>query len=311
MIDSHPKRAAGKKSRHPAAAREPSPSAPGRTAAAVDPRAHVDSVVARSGTSFIWGLRILPPERRRAMYAIYAFCREVDDIADGPGEVADKHEALSAWREEIGRLYAGRPTRPTTQALLQPVQQFALPEREFLAVIDGMEVDAAGAVQIQSMGDLLGYCRNVAGAVGMLSVHAFGVPRFPGPEIARNLGNALQITNILRDLKEDAALRRLYVPVDLLRKHGVVSRRPETVLDDPNFPGVCTELAETARGYYTTTGRLLDELGWRNMRPAMLMMAVYRELLDRLEGHGWHRTAPAVRLSAVRKLWLALRYGRL
>ena len=113
---------------------------------AVEARAHVNSVVARSGTSFLWGLRVLPSERRRAMHAIYAFCREVDDIADEPGEIADKARALAAWRHEIARLYAGHPTWPTTKALLRPVKRFGLPEREFLAVIDGMEIDAAPAV---------------------------------------------------------------------------------------------------------------------------------------------------------------------
>ncbi len=277
----------------------------------MDPRAHVAGVLARSGTSFVWGLRVLPPERRSAMSAIYAFCREVDDIADGPGRVADKLRALAAWKEEIGRLYAGRPTRPTTKALLEPVRACGLPEREFLAVLDGMEIDAAPTVQMQSMGDLRRYCRKVAGSVGMLTVHTFGRPRYPGPQLAKSLGNALQMTNILRDLKEDAARRRLYVPVDLLRKHGVAARPPEAVLEDPKFPDACAELAECARSHYAEAGRLLEELGWRNLRPAMLAMTVYRELLDRLEGRGWRRTDFTVRLSTVRKIWLAFRYGRL
>ncbi|MCY3855664.1 MAG: presqualene diphosphate synthase HpnD [Rhodospirillales bacterium] len=278
---------------------------------AIEPRAHVNSVVARSGTSFLWGLRVLPSERRRAMHAIYAFCREVDDIADEPGEIADKARALAAWRHEIARLYAGHPTWPTTKALLRPVKRFGLPEREFLAVIDGMEIDAAPAVRMQSLGDLLNYCRKVAGSVGMLSIHAFGVPQQPGPMIAENLGNALQLTNILRDLKEDAALQRLYVPLDMLRKHGVATHPTSAIFRDPRFPDVCADLAGIARGYYAEASRLLTQLGWRKMRPAALMMAIYRETLDRLEQRGWSQIGDPIRLSPVRKMCLAIRYGLL
>ena len=192
-----------------------------------DPRAHVNRVVARSGTSFLWGMRVLPAERRHAMYAIYAFCREVDDIADEPGEVADKRRALAAWREEIDRLYAGRPEWLTTRALQAPVRRFELPREEFLAIIDGMEIDAAPTVRMRRLPDLLDYCRKVAGSVGILSVHTFGVPMHPGPRIAEVLGNALQLTNILRDLKEDAALQRLYVPQEMLDRHGVAGRNRE------------------------------------------------------------------------------------
>ena len=281
----------------------------GSTGADVDPWAHVNRVVAHSGTSFLWGMRVLPAAGRRAMHAIYAFCREVDDIADEPGEVADKRRALAAWREEIDRLYAGRPEWPTTRALLKSVQRFDLPREEFHAVIDGMEVDAAATVRMRDLDDLLDYCRKVAGSVGILSVHAFGVPRHPGPRIAETLGNALQLTNILRDLREDAALQRLYVPQEMLHRHGVEATTLDAVLAHPEFAGVCEELAGLARGYYREADRLLTELGWRRMRPAVLMMAVYRETLDRLEERGWRRIGGPIRLTRARKMWLGLQYG--
>lgn len=302
----------------PGAAR-PSPIDPAPAAAraggspdGVDPWAHVNRVVARSGTSFLWGMRVLPAERRRAMRAIYAFCREVDDIADRPGEAADKRRALAGWREEIGRLYAGRPEWPTTRALLGPVHRFDLPREEFLAMIDGMEIDAAPAVRMQTLDELLDYCRKVAGSVGVLSVHAFGVPRPPGPRIAETLGNALQLTNILRDLKEDAALDRLYVPRDLLDRHGVrAGSPPAAAFVQPGFAGACEELAALARGYYCEADRLLKEYGWRRMRPAVLMMAVYRETLDRLEDRGWRRVGGPIRLTHARKTWIGVQYGLL
>lgn len=277
----------------------------------VDPRVHVNRVVARSGTSFLWGMRVLPAERRRAMHAIYAFCREVDDVADRPGAAGGKRRALAAWREEIGRLYSGRPERPTTRALLDPVRRFDLPREEFLAMIDGMEIDAAPAVRMRTLDELLDYCRKVAGSVGVLSVHAFGVPRHPGPRIAETLGAALQLTNILRDLKEDAALGRLYVPREMLDRHGVRVWSPDAVFAQPGFAGACEELAALARGYYSEADRLLKEYGWRRMRPAVLMMAVYRETLDRLEERGWRRVGGPIRLTHARKMWIGVQYGLL
>ena len=254
-------------------------------------------------------MRALSAERRRAIYAIYAFCREVDDIADEPGESADKRRALVRWREEIDRLYAGKPSWPTTRALLKPVRRFNLPQEEFLAVIEGMEIDARPIVRMQNLDDLLHYCRKVAGAVGMLSIHAFGVPRNPGFQIAEKLGNALQLTNILRDLKEDAELQRLYVPLELLSKNGVATTSLNAVLVHPGFGGACAELAILARNYYAETERLIAVFGWRRIRPAVLMMAVYRELLDRLEERGWTQIDVSVRLTRLRKILLALRYG--
>ena len=290
--------------RSPTVARDATQDAP-------KPWAHVNRVVEQSSSSFLWGMRVLPGERRRAMYAIYAFCREVDDVADEPGEIADKRRALAGWREEICRLYAGRPTRPTTRALLGPVQRFSLPQDEFFAVIDGMETDAAPTVRMQTLDDLLSYCRNVAGAVGMLSVHAFGVPQDPGPRIAEALGNAFQLTNILRDLKEDTALRRLYVPLDLLGKHDIDAKSLDAVFLHPRFAHVCAELAELAQGYYSEADGLIRELGSRRMRPAVVMMAVYRETLDTLQARGWKRIDDPIRLTRVRKMWLALRHGLL
>ncbi len=265
--------------------------------------------MARSGTSFLWGMRALSAERRRAIYAIYAFCREVDDIADEPGETADKRRALADWRQEIDCLYAGEPNWPTTRALLKPVRLYNLPQEEFLAVIEGMEIDSGPAVRMQNLDDLLHYCRRVAGAVGRLSIHAFGVPRNPGYQIAETLGNALQLTNILRDLKADAESQRLYVPLELLGKHGVAATSLNAILSHPGFGGACAELAGLARGYYAETERVIAEFGWRRIRPAVLMMAVYRELLDRLEERGWTRIDVATRLTRFRKLLLAVRYG--
>ena len=172
-----------------------------------------------------------------------------------------------------------------------------------------MEIDAAPSVRMRDLDELLGYCRKVAGSVGVLSVHVFGVPRHPGPRIAETLGNALQLTNILRDLEEDAAMQRLYVPHEMLDRHGILATSPHAVFIHPGFARVCEELVTLARGYYTEASRLLTEFGWRKMRPAVLMMAVYRETLDRLEERGWQRIGGPIRLTRARKMWLGLQYG--
>ncbi len=254
-------------------------------------------------------MKLLPAEQRRAMYAIYAFCREVDDIADEPGAAGDKRRALAAWREEIGRLYDGEPRWLTTRALVGPVERYALPRREFLAIIDGVETDVAPTVLMPRREDLLSYCRKVAGAVGMLSIHVFGMPRHPGPRIAETMGNAFQLTNILRDLRDDAALERVYVPLDLLRENGVVTNPLHDGFAHPGFPRACAALADSARGYYAEAERLLAEIQWRRLRPAVLMMALYRELLGRLERRGWTRLDEPVRILRARKAWIVLRYG--
>jgi presqualene diphosphate synthase len=274
-------------------------------------RAHVQAVTARSGTSFFWAMRMLPPARREAMFAIYAFCREVDDIADEPGLLADKREALAEWRSEIDRLYEGLPQWSTTRALLGPVRAFDLLREDFLAVIDGMEMDAAEDLRAPSLAELELYCERVAGAVGQLSVRAFG----DRGERARRLGlvegRALQLTNILRDLAEDAARGRLYLPRELLRKHGIATAEPARVLGHPALPAVCEELAAMARASFAEAEALLAGLDRAQMRPAIIMMEVYRRTLEALVERGWRDLDRPVGPSKISKLWIALRHGAL
>ena len=184
-------------------------------------RRHASETVKRSGTSFAAGMRILSKPRRDAMYSIYAFCREVDDIADEGGTPEQKRAGLNAWRDEIERLYTGAPTTPTGLALLQPIRDFNLSKDEFILMIEGMEMDANGPVVAPSMETLLAYTRRVAGAVGMLSMPAFGAPEGEvADRFALSLGDALQLTNILRHVGDDAKIGRLNLPREILLKHG-------------------------------------------------------------------------------------------
>lgn len=272
-------------------------------------RAHARAVAFRSGSSFLWGMRMLPRRRREAMYAIYAFCREVDDIADERGAIADKLAALADWRLEIARLYEGRPTKATACALVDAVSTFELPREEFLAVIDGMEMDARESMLAPSEEDFALYCRRVAGAVGRLSIRAFGATEPEAERLAVALGDALQITNVLRDLDEDAARGRLYLPAELLAEAGIADTCPQTVLAHPSLPAVCERLAARARGRFAESEALIARCRRRSIKPAILMKEVYRRILDRLERRGWAPPRRPVRVPKLEKAWVVLRHG--
>lgn len=273
-----------------------------------DARRHAHQAVKRSGTSFGPGMHILSKDRREAMYAIYAFCREVDDIADDEGPVDEKRAALGEWRREIDRLYAGAPTMPTGVALLEHVRRFDLPREEFILVIEGMEMDAEGPVVAPSMDGLFAYTRRVAGAVGMLSMPVFGAPRTQtAKEFALSLGDALQLTNILRDVEEDAAEGRLYLPRDLLKKHGC-PLRPEGIVDAPGLPRVREDMALLAREKFTRVRAALQDLDWKRLRPALLMMGVYERYLEKMTMRGWANGQAKAKLSKLEKSLIAARW---
>lgn len=275
-------------------------------------RDHVEHLVRRSGTSFFWAMRFLPPEKRNAMFAVYAFCRIVDDIADDPGDEDEKRRQLAEWREEIDRLYAGEPGLPISRALAEPVDRFGLRRTDFLAIIDGMEMDAAERLRIADLKLLSVYCDRVASAVGRLSVRIFGLPEDLGDRLAGALGQALQLTNILRDISEDARRDRLYLPGDLLRSRGVGAQGDaDDVLRHPAIAEVCEQLAQMARRCFDEAAAIAARCDRRRVRPAVMMMQVYRRTFDRLVERGWQRWAEPVTVSPAEKLWVAFRYGML
>jgi phytoene synthase len=272
--------------------------------------ADAEAIVRRSGSSFYWGMRLLPPTKRAAMYAIYAFCREVDDIADEPGPPASKLERLRAWRLEIERLYQGAPRLAVTMALRPAVEAFALRREDLLAVIDGMETDAAPRIRFQTMAELSVYCDRVACAVGRLSVRVFGVPEPAGDALADALGRALQLTNILRDVDDDALRDRLYLPAELLARHGIADRDDvHAVVGHPALGAALAELAALADAEFDRARRVMASCDRRSVRPAVIMMEVYHRMLKRLVRCGWRRGAEPVALTAWEKLWIALRFG--
>lgn len=271
--------------------------------------AHVAAITKSSGTSFYWAMRLLPKPRRDAMFAIYAFCREVDDIADRDGPADSKLAGLAEWRHEIDRIYSGVPHNLTAQALVGPARDFALRREDFLAVIEGMEMDVRGEMQAPTAAALEAYCRCVAGAVGLLSIRVFGAADPAAEAFAIDLGAALQLTNILRDLRQDAELGRLYLPRELLMRHGIANRDPDAVLSHPALPEICTALAGQAEARFAAAESNLLRSDPAALRPAVVMMHNYHLLLERLVRAGWRRLDAPVRVSVPEKLWIAFRYG--
>lgn len=270
--------------------------------------AAVETIVRASGTSFYRGMRVLPPDRRHAMYAIYAFCRIVDDIADEDGTLTEKRAGLAAWREHVSALYRGDSEGPVTRVLVAAVAKFGLRAEDFLAVIDGMQMDAETVIVAPDLATLDLYCDRVAAAVGRLSVRAFGDSSPAADRVAHALGRALQLTNILRDIKEDADRGRVYLPLEYLAEAGVPPS-PEGVLTSPALPLACARLAGMAHRHFRTAHAAMDECDRKAMKPARLMGATYAAILTRLEQSGWRDLSARVSLTKWQKIWLLLRYG--
>lgn len=282
----------------------PVPAAPG-----TDCQAEVNAIMRQAGTSFAGGMALLPKRRREAMWALYAFARVIDDIADGPDAslagvpdwpLAEKHRLLEAWRGEIGALYAGRPVSAVGQALARPVADYDLPQAEFLALIEGMQMDADGPILAPSMAELRRYTRRVAGAVGLLSMRIFGAWRGEVSErFALALGDAFQLTNILRDIETDAALGRLYMPREVLERHGL-PLEPAAAARHPSLPLAAREIGALARAEFATALSLVSAHSRLRIAPALAMMGVYAAYLVRMEAVGFRHGGP-VRLSGREK----------
>src|SRR3989442_12499119 len=209
-----------------------------------------------SGSSFYAAMRILPREQREAMFQIYNFCRQVDDIADSDGPRPERLAALQQWRDDIDALYQDRPP-PRLQDYVPSVRSFDLQREDFLAIVDGMEMDVPQDIRAPDLATLDLYCDRVASAVGRLSVRVFGLPENDGILLAHHLGRALQLTNILRDIDEDAGLGRLYLPREGLLLAGITSDNPQKVIAERALPKVCLPLAERAKKHFEKTAEIM------------------------------------------------------
>ena len=259
-----------------------------------------------SGSSFYAGMRILPRAQREAMFEIYSFCRAVDDIADDPGPREPRRAAIEAWRTDIDALYAGKPP-PQLAGLAQAVRTFHLQREDFLAVIDGMEMDVLADIRAPDCVTLDLYCDRVACAVGRLSVRVFGMERESGLALAHHLGRALQLTNILRDLDEDAAMGRLYLPREALAAAGIAGSDPAVVLAHPAIGRPCAAIAALADGEFQKARIIMANSPRRAVRAPRIMGAAYRVILDNLITRGFAPPRAPVRLPRAKLLLIVLR----
>jgi len=261
-----------------------------------------------AGSSFYLAMRILPKQQREAMYQVYAFCRAVDDIADDSGPKTGRLAKLEDWRAEIERLYIGK-TSELTQGLAAPVETFGLKKVDFLAVIDGMEMDVVRDIRAPDWDELDLYCDRVASAVGRLSAKIFGIEDARGRELSHHLGRALQMTNILRDLDEDAGMGRLYLPKEALNEAGIKDVDFGKVLGHSGLDKACGLVAARARDHFAQAGSVMESCSRETVRSPRIMASAYRALLDKLVERGWAAPRREVRPSKLHFAWAVMRYG--
>jgi squalene synthase HpnD len=270
--------------------------------------ANADYGTTASGSSFYAAMRILPRSQREAMFLIYSFCRQVDDIADSDGPRPERLAALQQWRDDIDALYHGHPP-PRVQDYAASVKRFGLKREDFLAIIDGMEMDVPQDIRAPDFATLDLYCDRVASAVGRLSVRVFGLPEEDGIQLAHHLGRALQLTNILRDIDEDATLGRLYLPRESLMLAGITSDDPNRVIAERALPKVCLPLAERAKKHFEKSDEIMKRNSRRKVRAPRIMSKYYRAILELLLARGFAAPRAPVRVDKWTKIGILLRYS--
>lgn len=261
------------------------------------------------GSSFYLAMRILPKPQRRAMYEVYSFCRLVDDIADEGGPRPERHQALEDWRRAIDDLYAGKAPPAHLAELATAIRDFGLRRADFIAIIDGMDMDVAQDIQAPDWATLELYCDRVASAVGRLSVCIFGTPPDAREGLAHHLGKALQLTNILRDIDEDAAINRLYLPREALEAAGITSRDPGAVAADPRLAAACAPVIARAQEHFAAADAIMARCPRASVKPCRIMGEAYGAILKGVIARGFAPPRERVRVSKLRFILALLRHG--
>ena len=269
---------------------------------------HSSAAARAGGSSFYLAMRILERERREAIYEVYSFCRMVDDIADCDAPHEQRLARLAEWRQAIDALYDGR-VPPGLEALAGAIERFGLHKDDFLAVIDGVEMDAREDIHAPSLEQLELYCERVACAVGRLCVRIFGTEDGDGRMLAHHLGRALQFTNILRDIDEDAAVGRLYLPREALALAGIDSSDPQSVIASSRLAVACNFLADRARYHFDQSDAIMARVPHRVIRAPKIMGEVYRQMLAAMVARGWSRPRNRVHVNKSHLFWIALRHA--
>jgi phytoene synthase len=270
----------------------------------MSPDEYCQQKTVQSGSSFYYSFLFLPPERRRAITALYAFCREVDDTVDEATDGSVARIKLAWWRTEVSKMYSGTPTHPVMLALQQHIATYKLEEKHLLAIVDGMEMDLDQSRYLDYPG-LQRYCWHVAGVVGILSASIFGYTNPQTLAYAEKLGLAFQLTNIIRDVGDDARKGRIYLPVNELQQFGVTANDLLKLQHTDKFEALMRFQAERAQAIYDEALALLPKEDRRAQRPGLMMAAIYRTLLDEIQRDGFHVLNQRISLTPLRKLWLA------
>jgi presqualene diphosphate synthase len=267
-----------------------------------------DAAAVTSSSSFYMAMRLLPAAQREAMFQVYAFCRAVDDIADEGGPRAERAAGLAQWRADIDACYAGRPPAALA-ALTREIVRFDLQRQDFHDMIDGMAMDAAEDICAPDEATLDLYCDRVASSAGRLSVRIFGMADEPGRELSHHLGRALQLTNILRDIDDDAGINRCYLPREGLARAGIVPSDPLSIAGAAALPSVCAELVAQARKHFAAADAVMDRSPRAQVKAPRIMSGAYRCILDAAQARGFAPPRAPLRKPRARMLLIAARYG--
>jgi phytoene synthase len=270
------------------------------------PDQYCQDKAAASGSNFYYSFMFLPPDKRRAITALYAFCREVDDVVDECSDEQVARTTLNWWRGQVAEIYAGHPQHPVAIALAPVVKQFNMAQEHLLEIIDGMEMDL-DQPRYQDFKSLQLYCYRVASVVGLLSVEIFGYTNRQTLKYAHDLGIAFQLTNIIRDVGEDARRNRIYLPMDEMQQFGVTAADILNARETENFQKLMVFQIERAQRFYDQALSLLPNEDRKTQRTGLIMSAIYRATLDEIIASGCHVLKERVSLTPIRKLWLAFK----
>ena len=272
----------------------------------MDPHQYCQQKAAASGSSFYYSFLFLPEDRRRAITALYAFCREVDDVVDDCSDAATARATLGWWRQELAAAFHGNPQHPVARALADVAPRYNLAEARLAEIIDGMEMDL-DYNRYPDFPTLRQYCHRVAGVVGLLSAEIFGYQDRRTLDYAANLGLAFQLTNIIRDVGEDARRNRIYLPLDEIERHGVSVEQIVHARESDAFHRLMDFQIERALGYYRDAFSLLPAGDRRSQRTGIIMADIYRTLLEEIRRDGCRVLTRRTSLTPLRKLWIAWR----
>ena len=263
----------------------------------------------KDGHTVFWGMQFLPKAKRQALYTLFAFVRHLEDVMESPIDVAEKKEILTMWRQELDNIFDKKvPATDIGRCIYKNCMRFKLPKSEFINLLDSIAANVDSPLQAPSLKQLTGYCRGVSGMVGSLALRVFGCrDEKVIKELSTSLGTALQITNILRDVKEDAQNNRLYIPIELLEKSNITATDPKIVVTDKNLFYAREQLAKIAADNYDKAYKILGSLDRTTARPLHLMADLYKRCFDIMEQRGWEIISPKPHINKLCKLQILLK----